>query len=439
MDIQASLKSIPHCPGIYMFRDQKQNVLYVGKARDLAKRVRSYFQKQADIDWKGQQLTHLARSVETIETLSEFDALLLESKLIRRHMPKFNVAAKDDKSPIYIVLTISDELPRMLFARKTSLAKHAMHATDKVFGPFQSARVARTVMRDLRRIIPFCVQKQRDGRPCFYTHLGLCNPCPSVIAKITDPKKRALLRREYRKNIIRLQNLLNGKSSLVLRQMELEMRNAARRNEFEKAAALRNHIQALYGLLEHHYDPSMYLDYPGTTDMYDNELRYLMQAMQIPFPERIECIDISNLGGRQATGAVVVLTRGRPDKKWYRRFRIRTVVGSNDVSMIREVIRRRFRHAEWPQPDLLLVDGGKPQVRAATEEATKENRRIPIAGLAKRREEIIMLKGGKFLTFRLPLNSPALHVLERIRDEAHRFAISYHRLLRAISFGTIST
>ncbi|MCX6791880.1 MAG: UvrB/UvrC motif-containing protein, partial [Candidatus Gottesmanbacteria bacterium] len=362
--------------------------------------------------------------IETITTTSEFDALLLEAKLIHDNAPKYNVVLKDDKSPLYILLTLSEVLPHVYTMRRSDLPKK-FHKQDALFGPFQSATMVRSILRQLRHTIPYCTQKKRTGRPCFYSHIGLCNPCPSAAG--TDKTL-------YRRNIFRLKNILCGKSDLVLKDLEKDMKMAANEQRFEDAAILRNHIQNLYFMMQKRYDPMLYMNADtGAEDIFHSELESLRNTLVPYIPElrhlhRIECIDISNTSGRQATGSLVILTDGHKDTNEYKRFRIRREIAQNDTAMIAEVVTRRFSHPEWPKPDLLVIDGGKGQVRAA------QNAHVPVIGLAKHFEEIIVPHGPDWKIIRIPYTSAALHVLERVRDEAHRFAISYHRLLRKKAF-----
>ncbi|OGG23613.1 hypothetical protein A3A79_00120 [Candidatus Gottesmanbacteria bacterium RIFCSPLOWO2_01_FULL_43_11b] len=414
MEVSTALTSLPHQPGVYLFRDKSNHVIYVGKAIDLFRRVKSYVHTPL--------FEHIA-DIQTIETTSEFDALLLEAKLIREFKPKFNVITKDDKSPLFIVLTLSQPLPRVLFARKTQLRALVTKRGDKVFGPFQSAKMTYSLMQHIRNVIPFCQQKRRDGKPCFYTHLGLCSPCPSVLSKNPNAKGKHI----YRRNMIRIKNILNGKATFVLSQMEKEMQSRAKAMRFEQAQVLRNQIASFYELLKRKYDPSVYLHDDGAQDIYREQIEDLANILNLSNLRRIEAIDISNISGGFATGSLVVLTDGRTDKDWYRRFRIRTVRGSNDTAMITEVVRRRFKHDDWPKPDLLVIDGGKGQVRAAA------GAPVPVIGLAKRLEEIIVPTDIGFKVHRLSLSRPAIHLLQRIRDEAHRFALRYHRHLRGVS------
>lgn len=424
-----TIKNLPHAPGVYLYRDTGGTILYIGKAKDLKKRVSQYFQRDDAIGAKTKLLVSQIATIETISTASEFDALLLEAKLIHDNAPKYNVVLKDDKSPLYILLTMSESLPHVLTLRRSDLPRK-MHRADICFGPFQSANIVRSILRQLRHSIPYCTQKKRTGRPCFYSHLGLCNPCPS--APETD-------KTAYRRNIFRLKNILSGKSDSVLRDLEKDMQHAAKENKFEDAAAIRNHIQNLRYMMQKQYDPMLYMSSDtGVEDIYQKELEALRHTLLPYIPKlrqlhRIECIDISNTSGKQATGSLVVLTDGHKDTNQYKRFRIRRENSPNDVAMISEVVTRRFSHPEWGTPDLFIVDGGKPQVNAATNVMST----IPIIGLAKRFEEIIVPQGSGWKIIRITYTSPALHVLQRIRDEAHRFAISYHRLLRKKAFGTI--
>lgn len=422
-------------PGVYVFKDAFGVILYVGKAINLTRRVKQYLQKENTLLPKTVLLVSQIHSVKTIETASEFDALLLEAKLIQQYKPKYNSVAKDDKSPLYICLTLSEPLPRVLYVRGGQLPFFTSRRPDSIFGPFGSARVAKSIMRDIRRSVPFCTQKRRDGRSCFYSHLGLCTPCASYIIKLSDGVVKQRLMHEYRRNFARLKAILSGNSPVVMKKMEDEMKDLAKRNLFEQAKIKKRQIEALYQLFSRHYDVSFYI---GRQDalaaMGQNEQDALSKALGMTIGRRIEAIDISNTSGRNATGSMVVAEDGVIDPTQYRKFRIRLTKSVNDVAMIEEVLARRFTHPEWPMPDLLVVDGGKPQLGRALTVLSRMNIKIPVLGLAKAREEIYTDKGR----IRLPLTSPALHLLQRIRDEAHRFALSYHRKLRKTeAFATI--
>lgn len=399
-------------PGVYLYSDKNGNIIYVGKAKNLRNRVRQYFLRSSTVEEKTSLLVSQIASIRTIPTDSEFDALLLEATLIRKYLPKYNAIARDDKSPLYITITFDEPLPRILFTRKRSLEQHLQQA---VFGPFQSGRVARRLMQSVRRIIPYCTQKRRDGKPCFYTHIGLCNPCPSSI----KTKKLASV---YRSNLRKISLLLSGRARRVRTILEKQMRESADRMDFEQAGEYKKQLYALNMLLTHRFDPTMY------TDTTSERLSELARILHVSSLKRIECIDISTLQGKWSTGSLVVFTDGIPDTNEYRRFRIKAAGIPNDVGMMTEVIKRRFAHPEWPKPDLLVVDGGKAQVSTATGII----RDIPIIGLAKRYEEIVVPNGHAFKLVRLSPASPALQLVQHIRDEAHRFAKRYHTMLRSV-------
>ncbi|MEK9143742.1 MAG: GIY-YIG nuclease family protein [Patescibacteria group bacterium] len=430
-----TVKTLTTRPGCYLYKDAWGKVIYVGKAKNLQRRVRQYFGKKDTLNAKTQLLVKQIVTIDTIPTDSEFDAILLEAALIRAHQPKYNIIARDDKSPLYIAITKQEALPRILFERK-----HTIDATGSPFqraliiGPFQSNRIIRQLLRSIRRIVPYCLQKKRDGHACFYTHIGLCNPCPSVISKMPDSPWVRQAKKQYRRNILRVALLLTGKSYSVRLALEKEMMNYAASLAFEKAADIQRQLNALDMLLVHSFDPMIYVDHTslpddqGSTRLDELILVLKKKGVIIPSLGRIECIDISNISGVWATGSLVVFTKGVPDSREYRRFRIKLSGIPNDVAMIREVILRRFRHPEWPTPDLLVVDGGKPQVTAAQQSLSPN---IPIIGLAKRYEEIVIPNGSEFTIVRLARSNPALQLIQHIRDEAHRFAKHYHTHLRS--------
>lgn len=426
---------LPSEPGVYIYRNKIGTVIYIGKAKDLSKRVRQYFQRDDALGEKTAHLVSEIRSIETIPTTSEFDALLLEAKLIRQYLPKYNAALRDDKSPLYVAITLSDKLPRLLLLRKGQIADYESNRRNRIYGPFQSGYALRSILRQLRTIVPYCTQKERRGMACFYTHLGLCDPCPAVISGLSGERKQAEIKR-YRWNILRLIAIFEGKIRWLVREMEKEMHALSRLQHFEQAALIHERLSHAQALSSYRYDPQVFLD-QGAEDIYEEELFELRNALLPYYPtlktiHRIECFDISNLYGTHAVGSLVVLTNGKPDKKEYRKFRIRSVHGISDVAMMKEVLMRRLAHTEWKSADFVLIDGGKPQAAAAAAVLSESSsRRIPIAGLAKREEELIIPKTtGGFAALRLPLSGKAIKVMQRVRDEAHRFAITYHRQLR---------
>lgn len=445
---QEIIRTLPTSPGVYIYKNDKGEVIYIGKAVNLSKRVKQYFQREDAVGNKTPQLVAEIASIDTIQTEHEFDALLLEAKLIKQYQPKYNIVAKDDKSPLYIIMTIGEELPRIFFGRKPkSHLLNAEQATTLYFGPFQSAKAARNLLRSLRHVVPYCTQKRRTGNPCFYTHLGLCNPCPSLISKMNDMTQKNILVKQYRKNLFHLRDILSGKAVSVIQDMEKEMHKQAEKEQFEEAASIRNQINALRSLLSKRYDPTVYIQSDTMLEeLFEKEQQELVNVLKQYYPNmhsvsRIECYDISNTMGTHATASMVVMVNGRIDKKEYRKFRIKTQKTPNDFAMMSEVISRRFNHPEWEYPDLLVIDGGKGQVNAvktALENLTitnvDANELLPIIGLAKREEEIIVPTKNGWKVIRLPFSHNGLKLLQRLRDEAHRFAITYHKLLRKKAF-----
>lgn len=432
--IQEALKQLPHAPGVYQFFNAHGEIIYVGKAVDLSRRVRQYFQRDDALGAKTPQLVSEIAQIKTIPTTSEFDALLLEAKLVRSLLPKFNSALRDDKSFLYVGFTLAEELPRILWLRKGEVGAVLTNKRNKVYGPFQSSLALRSLVRYLRSVVPYCLQKQRTGKPCFYTHIGLCDPCPSAIVALSGTARTDAVKK-YRANIHKLQTIFEGHAKEVITSYEKEMRALAKSQLFEKAQVIKQRIDTMYKVSQQRYDPAIFLD-RGAEDVYGAELESLRQALLPYYPNlsklaRIECYDISQLSGTSAVGSMVVLSNGRPNSKEYRKFRIRTVKGISDVAMMEEMLTRRFAHSEWPAADFIIVDGGKGQVHTAKRVMEKHEIHIPMAGLAKRNEELILPKENDFIVLRLPLTGKAIKVAQRIRDEAHRFAITYNRLLRS--------
>jgi excinuclease ABC subunit C len=553
-ELASALARLPDRPGVYLMKDARGDVLYVGKAQSLRNRVRSYWQKQAP----GGEI-HRIRSVidrvadvEVTQTDSVSEALLLEANLIKRYRPRFNVRLKDDKSYPYIKVTLADDFPRVERTRKL------VNDGSRYFGPYASASSVDESMNLVRRLFPFrtCTIDIRDGeralqRPCLLYHIKRCQgPCIGAIAKD-----------DYRADIEQVELFLEGRQETLVRALRREMTTAAERTEYERAGALRDKIRAiertmesqkmaafarteldLVGLarqdnqaavqlfvirdgkligrdvflldaareaaddevvgsfLEQYYARAgsipreVYLpvEIPDGGDLEAfladrrggpvhlrvpqrgekrellalatrnagetlareqarwladqgktlRALQELAEALGLPAPPfRIECYDISNFQGSESVGSMVVFEDGKPRSGEYRRFRIRTVTGPDDFASHQEVLRRRFRTVRtgdegseearrWAMPDLVIVDGGRGQVSAAEEVLDELGLHdLPLAGLAKEREELFL--PGRTEPVVLAATSPALYLVQRLRDEAHRFAITYHRDLRA--------
>ena len=424
-----SCNILPFKPGVYLFLDKKNEVLYVGKAKSLKDRVSSYFINQKNLGPKTKILVSKIRKIKTFTVASEIEALLLEAKYIKKYKPKYNTRLTDGKAYPLIRITVKDIFPKVLIARKAD-EKNSLY-----FGPFPNSSVVWTVLRTVRKIFPYESVVNHPKKPCLYYHLELC-PCPKVFNN----------RAEYRKNINHLIDFLNGKTKKVIKDILKERDKLSKKEEFEKARDIQRKLEAIEYVTNPLYKT---FDYKIGTNLSEDSLKEQINdlikelnrnGVFVKKLDRIECYDISNISGKNATGSMVVFINGEKDTSEYRRFKIRGVDKvPNDFAMMQEVLERRIKHIEWQYPDLVVVDGGKGQVSSAVSVLKEQNVMTPIIGLAKREEKIIIplsrhsgsSRISSFSEVSLPKDSPALHLIMRIRDEAHRFAIKYHRLLRS--------
>ncbi|MEK7089619.1 MAG: GIY-YIG nuclease family protein [Patescibacteria group bacterium] len=387
---------IPDNPGVYFMKGAKGEILYIGKAGNLKRRVSSYFLRPHDA--RIQKLVSLIRKVDYKETDTALEALILESALIKKHEPPFNIREKDDKSFLYVVIT-KEAFPRVLLARGKNISEKQY---KKKFGPFVTASSVREALRILRKIFPWHTHDSEKlgkfKRPCFEYEVGIC---PGVCIG-------AITKKEYAKIIKNLSLFFEGKKDKVIAMFKKEMRVASKRAEYEMAEIAKRKIFAL----QHIQDTAL---------IHDDEILSLSNNAKIG--QRIEGYDISNISGTAAVGSMVVFVNGEPDKNEYRKFKIKTVTGPNDIAMLREVLARRFNNT-WAMPDLLLIDGGQGQVNVANAVLSGLGITIPVVGLAKGAE-----RKSNDLIGALPAGFD-VRTLIRVRDEAHRFAIAYHKRLR---------
>lgn len=548
------LATLPAKPGVYLFKDEAGKILYVGKAKRLRTRVRSYFSKRAEANLKIRVFVPKIRQIDTVVTKNEVEALLLESNFIKQYRPPYNVRLRDDKHYVFIRVTLGERYPRVSTARRVA------DKSARYFGPYTDGRAVRSTLKTLRKIFPYCLPNDpcddpSRQRPCLYHHLGLC-PSPQY-GKISEE--------DYRANIEGLMRALDGKTDDVQERLRKDMRNASQRHAFEQAAALRDRLESLESLLarQQAVDPKLanrdvigiarseryavavlltvrqgrvvarkdfnfdigrgaresteaeLLDgflgqyYKAATNLPDEVLvslkvpsavtvsRYLSErcGRKVPVgvpargnrrqllgmaeenareylarqqarwsselarreqglsglaralgmtasPARIECYDVSTLGGTATVGSMVVMRDGAPSPAHYRRFRIATVRGVDDFAAMREMLGRRFKRIKrasaagpGPEdesfgvlPDLVVIDGGKGQVSTAAgvlEELGLSD--VPLIGLAKRFEEVYRWDGRQASPVSLPKDAPGSLLLRQLRDEAHRFAITYGR------------
>lgn len=412
--LHGKLKKLPDEPGVYLFYDDGNKLIYVGKAKSLKKRIKSYFANK-NMGKKTNKLVSKINDVKYIKVTSEFEALLLEANLIQKSKPFYNIQAKDDKSPIYIRITNGD-FPIVELTRNSKLP---VNKKDFIRGPFPSTKTTREILRIIRKIFPYCHHKNAK-KPCLFVHLGLC-PYPYA-------NKETQV--EYIKTILKIKKLLSGKEKQLVRDLTKEMSLYAKLEMFERADIVKSQLQQLEYLTQTYRVPRDYIEQPTLVDDITRaRLTELKKTLGISkMPRRIECYDISNISGKLATGSMVVFTDGRPSKANYRKFKIKYKSTPDDFEMIREVLSRRFKN-NWPDADLIIIDGGRGQLSAAVKIAEKYNKKIPMVSLAKKLEQIYTTESP--IPISLPKESPSRQLVQALRDEAHRFAITYHRLLRS--------
>lgn len=411
MEYKVKIKTLPTSSGVYLYKDSAGDIIYVGKAVNIRKRVESYFRANTQSLKTDLLVKHIAQ-IETIQTASEAEALILEASLIKQYQPKYNIELKDGKTYPYIQMT-KEKFPYVSVIRFSP--KEQKESNAELFGPYVNPTLIREALQIIRKIFPFRSCDPFANKICLDYHIGLCQgPCEGKISQ-----------EDYQRNIRNIKLILDGRKDDLYRHLRLDMEELSRRQDFEGAARLRDQIRAIGAL------------YSGTGDInYFKEAEQLQRAVGLErAPVRIECFDISNIMGNQSVGSMVSFLNGRPDKNNYRRFRIKTVEGIDDFKMIAEIVRRRYtrlRKENLTYPDLIVIDGGKGQLGAALDELKKLNLFLPIISLAKREEEVFI--PGKRNSLRLSADSLGLKLLMRIRDEAHRFGLKYHTLLRSKKF-----
>ncbi len=422
--VRKKLSEMPHKPGIYLMKDRFGTVIYVGKARDLRKRVSSYFQPSRRMGWdlKFNALVEAIHDLDIFVVKSEPEALLLEGKLIKEYQPRYNISFRDDKRFLLIKVNLNDPIPRF------TLARLQQEDGARYFGPFVHGAAARHTLAmarqrfNLRGCKPL-TPGEADYKHCLYGHLKYCTaPC---IGNVT--------REQYRQQVIAACDFLSGQTTEMEKEIEDEMKKAAAAENFEKAATYRDALENIRQTTQKTKKfPRMPYSLPIAIQP-ERDVMELGQALNLPAqPTRIEGFDISNISGTFAVASLVSFRDGRPDRSNYRRFRIKTVTGQDDFACMAETIQRRYSRLQRESssmPDLILIDGGKGQLNAACAELEKLGlNKIPIIGLAKEYEEIY--QPGQSEPLRLSHASGALKLLQRVRDESHRFANTYNAQLR---------
>lgn len=404
---------LPSSPGVYIMKNAKGTVLYVGKAVSLKRRVQQHFDRPHGPQIP--EMTKLVTEIDYIEKPTALEALVLEANLIKHFWPKYNVMLKDNKSFMYLGIT-NEEYPRPLLVRGTDLDDETAKKYKVVFGPYTSSRSLKAAMDLVRKAFPWstCIPGQK--RACFYHHLKLC---PGVCVDAVDKKV-------YQKTIRDLIRFFEGKKEDILKDYKKQMTKLAKEKRFEEAAEIRNKVY----FLEHIQDVAVLRRDDEQVDKIKAG-----EGMAVNLFGRIEGYDISNISGTSQVASMVVFENGAPAKAEYRKFKIKSVEGPNDVASMRETLMRRFKHDEWRMPDLILIDGGLPQVHAAEEVMHHLNIQIPVVGIAKgaqrKRNDIICSQVSLELC---ELCRKYVDLLAQVRDEAHRFAITFHKSVRSRAF-----
>lgn len=434
--LEAKLKDVPKTPGVYFHKNAKGEIIYVGKAAVLRNRVRQYFQKSRGRDPKTEAMIAEITDTDWVEVETELDALFLEAEMVRRYLPRYNILLRDDKSMVYIRIDYDSDYPTITTSRRP------LDDGARYFGPYLSALSVRQALKLLRRIFPYATRKTLgQKRASLHYHLGLDPGLEEGKTSLED----------YRANLRKLMQYLTGGRKKLMIEAEKDMKLYARSKDFEKAAVARNQLFALKRLTKQ----IVFSDKEFHDISKDHALGELVELLGLEkFPRRIEGYDVSHMQGTDVVASMVVFTNGASNKTEYRKFKTKKNI-NDDFYNMHETLARRLsdrNRTKWGLPDLVLIDGGKGQLDAAIR-ARDEARQsqIPFIGLAKREEQIVIHQtksgvtldesvlhrlGGftatsqDFVLVNLPHNTNLVKLLQRIRDESHRFAVSYHSVLK---------
>jgi excinuclease ABC subunit C len=432
--IEEKLTTLPQSTGIYKFLDSRGEILYVGKALNLRNRVKSYFQGNILDRPRIRQMMPSVQDLEIVETNNEIESLVLEAALIKEYKPKYNSSLKDDKSYSYIFVTTKDEFPTVKIVRNISSDELKQ---GEIFGPYPNSNATKRIFTYLRKLYPFCTScNPKEKRESLYYFLGLC----------PGPYHGHISKKEYRDNINEIIKFLKGRKKGQISELEREMKEYSKKEDYEQAAILRDKIRDLKYLgektdLEYGESGSKYIS--KRKEMLRENFREIGIELGIKNLRRIECYDISNIQGNNAYGSMVVGQDGEIRRDLYRIFKIKGQDTPNDPEMLREVLQRRFAQLERSltddeesfniKPDIVLIDGGKSQLGVVKKSVPRD---ILIIGISKGKrlrrqgkkllDEFWVLQEGKAVKIDIQ-NS---NILINLRDEAHRFAITHHRKAR---------
>ena len=459
--LKTATKTAPRSSGIYLFMDSKNKPLYIGKAFDLRNRIKSYAKTE---DVRIQKMLSVAKKIDFIKTGSEIEALILESQYIKKHQPTFNIMLRDDKNFFYVGFSNENFSKIVVTHQPVKITKHKLHKTQsqkaqtaEFIGPFTDIGALKTTLRYLRRIFLYCTCKKPPNNFCLNYHIGKC-PGFCCLKDSLERSRRIAEEKEYRKNIKAIRNILSGKKTSMLKGLEKEMVTLGKKQEFDKAIELRDKIEQIKRVFENARIIQNIPYYDISNNYNENVLLELKKFLKLKqLSRRIEGYDVANIHGKYAVGAMVVFKDGSPDKNEYRKFRVRgvgvvgndgnenisnkrssrtflTIQTGGDTGMLKEILTRRFRHSEWPLPDLIIVDGGKAQLSVTLEVISNFkfliSKQIPVIALTKdkkHRGSKIFIAGKKTAIPLSRLSTPIKNLLLYVNSEAHRFAIAYYR------------
>jgi len=426
---------LPKNAGVYCFKDRR-GVLYIGKAANIRERVKNHFLQPA---YRDNLFINQVSKIGYTKTDSEIEALILEANLIKKYQPKYNVVWRDDKNYFFVAMT-KEDFPRIFITHQPVKILSSIFYDRKKMrkfvreiqyaGPFVNGNALKQTLKVLRKVFPYRSCQVIPARPCLWYHLNRC-PAPCLlkskfIAEI--PQDSLKIKKISQRNAKNLMKIIKKGKTQVLKDLKREMKSAAKKQDFEEAAKIRDQINSLERIVEHAkiFEPGapQKVDWPQIQKILQKVLKTKNKI------SRIEAYDVSNIVGQEATGSMITFLNGLPDKNFYRRFKIKISGKPNDIAMIKEILFRRLRHPEWPYPDLILIDGGRAQLNAALQGLTA-NFRPEVVALAKKKNELYIERQKRPLLLK-KLSREVFNLILQLRDEAHRFALSYHKKLREI-------
>lgn len=410
------INELPKTNGVYLFYASAKTPVYIGKAINIQARVKNHFMQSS---YRDDLFIDKVNKIGYLETKSEIEALILEASLIKKYQPKYNVTWRDDKNYFYVAIDYNKEkIPYVYMTHQPFNTAHSKpqknkKPTTKYIGPFTEGTALKKALRFLRRAFPYYASPSHPKLKCTWCHLDLC-PGPNPDLKF------------YRKNIKKFILVLQGKRKTVLNFLKKEMKQLSKERKFEEAGKTRDQIFALRQIMLHAHVIENAKSSPASEV---GEILAKIVRSEKPI-NRIECYDVSNIQGKQATGSMVVFVNGEPDKSRYKKFGIKTKQEPNDIAMLKEVLQRRFKHTEWQYPDAILIDGGKAQLNIALKTREQFHRIVPrVISIAKGKQELF-IEGKRRPILLKSLPQAIYNLIKQLDDEAHRFAISYHKKLR---------